>query len=113
MYKRQEYMLEDMDLDEEQREEVSIIYDKSRHMSELIDALLMISRTEKKNYRINMDDIDLSMLAESIVDDMSPTAAQKNITIKLSDHLEDPQYTGDMTLMVRLFSCLLYTSRCV
>ncbi|MEE0772202.1 MAG: HAMP domain-containing sensor histidine kinase [Anaerovoracaceae bacterium] len=105
-----EYMLEDMDLDEEQREEVSIIYDKSRHMSELIDALLMISRTEKKNYRINMDDIDLSMLAESIVDDMSPTAAQKNITIKLSDHLEDPQYTGDMTLMVRLFSNMISNS---
>ena len=41
---------------------------------------------------------------------MSPTAAQKNITIKLSDHLENPQYTGDMTLMVRLFSNMISNS---
>lgn len=105
-----EYMLQDMDLNDEQREEIEIVYEKGMHMSNLVDALLMITRTEKKNYKINMDDIDLSALAESIVEDMRSEADEKDITIKLVDQLEDPEYTGDMTLMVRLFTNLISNS---
>lgn len=102
-----EYMLQDMDLGDEEREEIEIIYGRGQHMASLIDALLMISRTEKKNYKINMDDFDLSILAESVVDDMESEAATKNISIRLVDELEDPSYTGDMTLIVRMFTNLI------
>ena len=105
-----EYMLQDMELKTEEREEIEIMYEKSQYMSSLIDALLLISRTEKKNYKINMDEIDLSVLAESVVDDMTIEAEDKNIQIKLVDQLEDPIYTGDMTLLVRLFTNLISNS---
>ena len=86
------------------------MYEKSQYMSNLVDALLLISRTEKKNYKINLDEIDLSVLAESIIDDMQIDADQKNIQIKLSDQLEDSSFIGDMTLMIRIFTNLISNS---
>ncbi len=105
-----EYMLQDMELEKEEREEVEIMYEKGQYMANLIDALLLISRTEKKNYKINLDEVDLSVLAESVVDDMTIEAEEKNIQIKLVDQLEDPCYTGDMTLLVRVFTNLISNS---
>src|SRR5699024_8281833 len=49
-----EYMLQDMELNKEEREEIEIMYEKSQYMSNLVDALLLISRTEKKNYKTNL-----------------------------------------------------------
>lgn len=105
-----EYMLQDMELEKEEQEEIEIMYEKGQYMANLIDALLLISRTEKKNYKINMDEVDLSVLAESVVDDMTIEAEEKSIQIKLVDQLEDPTYTGDMTLLVRLFTNLISNS---
>lgn len=102
-----EYALENKNLSEKGREEVQIVYEKAMYLSDLVDALLMISRTEKKNYKLNKDTLDLSILAESVVEEMEADAAEKNIELKLVDHMNDPQFYGDMTLLVRLFSNLI------
>ena len=105
-----EYMLQDMELNKEEREEIEIMYEKSQYMSNLVDALLLISRTEKKNYKINLDEFDLSVLAESVVDDMEIEASRKNIHIRFVDQLEDASFVGDMTLIIRLFTNLISNS---
>ena len=105
-----EYLLQDLELTPDVKEEIEIINEKSHYMANLIDALLLISRTEKKNYKINLDEIDLSVLAESIVDDMQFEADQKHIQIKLTDQLEDSLFIGDMTLMIRVFTNLISNS---
>lgn len=102
-----EYALENRNLSEKGREEVQIVYEKAQYLSDLVDALLMISRTEKKSYKLNKDSLDLSILAESVVEEMEMEAAEKNITLKLTDHMTEPQFYGDMTLLVQLFTNLI------
>lgn len=105
-----EYLLKDLDLNEKQKNEVNIIYEKTKHMSNLVDALLVISRMEKTNYQINKDEIDISSLAEIIVDEMREEAKDKNITLSLTNHLENNELIGDMTLLVQLFTNLISNS---
>ena len=100
-------MMQELDLNEEQRQEAEILYEKISHMSNLVDTLLVISRMEKKSYKIQEDNINLSTLAESVVCEMEEDAAKKNISLTLSDYLVNPEFTGDMTLIVQLFSNLI------
>lgn len=102
-----EYLMQDLDLDKEQLHEAEILYDKINHMASLVDALLVISRIEKKSYKLNEDNINLTTLAESVVCEMEKDSMKKNITLKLSDYLTNCEFTGDMTLIVQLFSNLI------
>ncbi len=102
-----EYALENEELNEKDRKEVQIVYEKAQYLSDLVDALLMISRTEKKGYKLNKDVMDLSILAESVVEEMEEDAAEKNIELKLTVHMSEPEFYGDMTMLVQLFSNLI------
>lgn len=102
-----EYALENEELSDKDRREVQIVYEKAQYLSDLVDALLMISRTEKKNYRLNKDMLDLSILAESVVEEMEAEAAEKGIKLKLADHMREPEFCGDMTMLVQLFTNLI------
>lgn len=102
-----EYLMQDLNLDKEQLHEAEILYDKIKHMASLVDALLVISRMEKKTYKLNEDNINLSTLADSVVSEMEEDGAKRNITLKLSDYLVNHEFIGDMTLIVQIFSNLI------
>lgn len=102
-----EYLLEECELEDEEKKYVTTIHKKTSHMANLVDALLVISRLEKSNYEINYDKIDFSVLVQSVMEEMEEDAKEKEITLNLMDHLGKIEYIGDMTLLIQLFTNLI------
>ncbi len=98
-----EYCLEELSLTAEEREEILIIQRKAQQMSELVSSLLMISRGENKQARIEKEPVDLKLLAETVSEELEEKAAEKQITIEVDNSLKDPVIQADMSMMMRLF----------
>lgn len=102
-----EYCLEEVELTEEARAEIKIIQKKAMQMSELVSQLLAISRTEKLLQKPDFDEVDLSILAESVTEELEEKAAVKNISLEVVNHLDDPVIWADMSLITRMFINLI------
>lgn len=102
-----EYCLEEVELTEEARAEIKIIQKKAMQMSELVSQLLTISRAEKLLQRPDFDEVDLSILAESVTEELEEKATVKNIRLEVVDHLDNPVIWADMSLITRMFINLI------
>ena len=102
-----EYCLDELELSEEAREEIEIIYEKANRISKLVSQLLMLARAENRNYQLDAEEIDLEILAESVMEELEEKAAQKKIHFEFENHLENSVICGDMVLLTRLFMNLL------
>jgi two-component system sensor histidine kinase/response regulator len=76
-------------LNEEQREDVETIDRSGRHLLELIDDLLEISRIETGDTDLGREPVDLAALIETSLADLRPLAGQKGIALDI-DRLDLP-----------------------
>lgn len=102
-----EYMQHHYKGNEKIEQDLEIIYNKAQYMSQLIDMLLIISRTERPTFKLNQDEVDLAVLAETVLEEMEEEAAKKEITLQLLNHIDNTEFVGDMTLLVQLFTNLI------
>ncbi len=102
-----EYCLEELDLTAEAREELEIIRKKALQMSELVGALLDLSRTEDHSMHPVLENIDLPMLAESVAEELEEKAAAKKIHLEVVSFMKSPFILADMGMMARLFINLM------
>ena len=78
-----EYCLEDMELEGELREELTVISKKASSMSKLVSQLLVIARAESGNYQPDFEETDLKILAETVLEELEEKAEEKSIRLEL------------------------------
>lgn len=102
-----EYCLEELTLSEELSDEIRIVQQKARQMSELVSRLLVISRNERGGNRLEMEEVDLSLLAETVAEELQEKAEKKGIRMEIENRLENAVICADMSMMTRLFINLI------
>lgn len=104
-----EALLEKDELDEETREEIQVLYKKTRHISQLLSQLLLLSRADQGRARVEKESLNFSELAHLAVDSLEEESKRRNIKIELStpSRLE---IEGDETLLIRFWMNLLTNS---
>ena len=101
--------LEELDLSGEAREELLIIQKKIFQMSDLVSNLLTIARAENNRYQPVFEKVELPMLAETVMEELSEKAAARNIQLELHTHPDLSSLTidGDMEMLTRLLINLI------
>lgn len=89
-------------LDEEGKRLISVIKTNTQTMQNLISALLMLSKTNKKE--LEMTSIDMQELAQETYNDIASPEAQEKIRITIP---EMPEAKGDRLLLRQVWSNLL------
>lgn len=82
-------LLELGDLTSKQRKGVDHILKSGRHLLQLINEVLDISRIEAGHLVINQDTVDIQKLNQEVVDIMAPIAAEKEIKLEILNHIKD------------------------
>ncbi|HIX59491.1 MAG TPA: HAMP domain-containing histidine kinase [Candidatus Blautia gallistercoris] len=101
-----EYCLDELELTDEVREEISRIYQKASQMSRLVSQLLTISRAEQ-GYQLESEEIDLSVIAETVLEEMEEAAAARNIRLIYTKASGKYLMEGDMILLTRMLMNLV------
>lgn len=101
-----EELLQGGRLEEESRRGVSLIHRKVKGISDMISQLLLLSRADQGRERINLEQVDLSELAEMVAEEFAEIAKEKNIAIQ-TEIEPNLRMTADQTLMIRLLGNLL------
>ena len=78
-------------------------------MSALISSLLLFARADNKKQVLQMEKVDLSILAEMVVEELTTKAEKKQITLFSSLH-PDVFVMGDQSFLMRLFINLIENS---
>lgn len=96
-----EYTLEENRTGDEYRESIEIIQQQCRRTMSLIQQLLQLSRTINTDKIIDREQINLSLLCESISEELSFMAAEKGVRL-LTSIEKNIEVFADETLMMRL-----------
>ena len=104
-----EYILQDDRDSEEYRESLETIEKQTRRTMSMVQQLLQISRTFNKDTQIEKESFNLSMLAESIFEEVSYVAEEQRIVLR-SAIQPDIEITADETLIMRVMMNLLTNS---
>ena len=94
---------------EELRGSIGVIGAQSRKMSALISQLLTLARADSGKQKLQYELVNLSELAEIIVEEQSIAAEEKGITL-LTDIQPEILLRADETMMMRLFINLISNS---
>lgn len=101
-----EYILQQERSAEEYRESLETIEKQTQRTMSMIQQLLQISRTLVKENAIEKEEIPLSILAESILEELSYVAEQQGVKIS-GDIEKDITISADETLMIRVMMNLM------
>ena len=104
-----EYALEEDTLSEEQKHEIQIVLRQAKKMSDLISQLLMIARCERGKENFQFEPVDMSMLAEMTLEELSQRAGEKGIHL-LSEIEPGLTARGDQMLLTRMLINLVENS---
>ena len=96
-----EYTLEENRTNDEYRESIETIQQQCRRTMSLIQQLLQLSRTINTDKIIDKEQINLSLLCESISEELSFMAEEKGVRL-LTSIEKDIEIFADETLMMRL-----------
>lgn len=101
-----EYALENAETLAEAKESIRVILSQTQKASGLISQLLMLTRMDKGNQKLDMERINLSELAEMVAEELQITAAEKHIGIR--QQIEKEIYVNaDQTMLMRMMMNLL------
>lgn len=98
-----EYCLEEMEPSEKVADEIRIIQRKTQQMSEMVNDLLTISREERRVGELECEEVDLELIAETVLEELQEKADQRDIQMELRSALENPLIRADMSMITRLF----------
>lgn len=104
-----EYALLPDATEKEYLESLSVIENQAKKMSALISSLLLFARADNKKQVLQMEKVDLSILAEMVVEELTTKAEKKQITLFSSLH-PDVFVMGDQSFLMRLFINLIENS---
>lgn len=99
-------MLERDDLDDQTRTQIEVLQRKIKNLSSMISQLLLLSRADRGQEKLQKEDLDLSELAEMLTEEYEEIAAERHLTLQ-ADIQPDIHMYADQTLMIRLFANLL------
>lgn len=102
-----EYCLEELEMSEEVREELTVISKKAHGMSELVSQLLMIARAESGKYQPSFEDADLEIMTETVLDELEEKARSRKIQLGLRNQMKKNVVRCDMNLMMQVLTNLV------
>lgn len=91
----------------QQKEYIEEIHFAKERMSDLVEALLNVSRLELGTFMIEPEIIDLSELSRSVLQELQPEIAKKQIRIQESYADDAKKISADPNLMRMIFQNLL------
>lgn len=103
---RCEYALEHMKDDTEGRESVEIVLDQAGKMARLVSQLLLLSRADSGEQKLQFEQVNISEICEIVVLEQKEAAVEKNISIEAKIQ-PDVMMKADETMMMRLFINLI------
>ena len=101
-----EYSLKYLNLNEESKDILKNILEKSKKMSSLISELLMLARMDKKNQKLNIKNENLNEIIQLVIEVESNYAKEKNIKI-IYDEKNDIFADVDRDMLTRVFINLI------
>ncbi|MGM9929096.1 MAG: sensor histidine kinase [Bacillus sp. (in: firmicutes)] len=101
-----EYGLSQSDNKEEMKSSLQVILKQAKKMASLISQLLMFARGDSKKARLVFEQINLSELTEMVVEELTETASEAEITM-IADIQDDIDMKAEQTLMMRLWMNLI------
>lgn len=101
-----EYALDSAESEQELLGALKVILGQTQKMSRLVSQLLFLSRSDRKEQPMNIEEVHMSELVEVIVEEQKMSAVQKNITIH-SRIEPDVVVQADETMMMSLWINLL------
>lgn len=96
-----EYMLAENRSADEYKDAIETIQQQSKRTMGLISQLLQLSRTFGTDKILSKEDIDLSLLCESVVSSLAKSASAKGITLKHNIE-DDVNINADESLIMRM-----------
>ena len=90
----------------ESKDIFNVILKEAQKMSHLVSQLLTLARMDKGHQKLNLNNVNISELAEIIIDSQKGNAETKNITI-FSEITPDIYANIDESMMMRVFINLL------
>lgn len=88
---------------------LNVILGQSRKMSSLIAQLLMLARQDAGEEKLQLENVDISMLTEMVVGELRDKAAEKDICLR-TDLPEKLLMKGDQKLLMRMLVNLIDNS---
>ena len=101
-----EYSLKYLNLNEESKDILKNILERSKKMSSLISELLMLARMDKKNQKLNIKNENLNEIIQLVIEVESNYAKEKNIKI-IYDEKNDIFADVDKDMLTRVFINLI------
>lgn len=101
-----EYALRHGSPDPVTQQRLAVILSQAQHMSGMIGQLLMLSRADRGQMKLQREPVALTDLAEAICEEAQDQAGEKQITLHW-DLAPDVTLLGDETLLTRCFLNLL------
>ena len=101
-----EFALSDSASEEDREEALSAIQRQTDRMAKMTDQLLMLTRADKGNLKLEKKPVDLGRLVKNICEDLMPAAEAAGLSLKedIDTHIT---VEGDSTLLSRLVTNLL------
>ncbi|NME35340.1 MULTISPECIES: HAMP domain-containing sensor histidine kinase [Fusobacterium] len=96
-----EYILEHGESLEEARESMEVINRQVKKMSGLINQLLLFTRMDRENLKLNLEKIDILKILEELKKDNELEAKEKNISLKIENNLKNNFQNIDKILFIR------------
>ncbi len=90
----------ELNMNEDQKESARVIYNSGNGLLELIDELLDLSKIEAGKMEVDYSHVAVSEILSDIHGVFQPIAKEKNITLRIENHLKDHPtlYTDQMKL---------------
>ncbi len=98
-----EYCLEELEPGEKVANELRIMQRKASQMSELLNDMLAISREERRMGVPEREEVDVALVAESVVEELSELAQSRSIRLELQSDISNPVIMADISMITRLF----------
>lgn len=69
------------ELTDEQRTQIRMVYNSGRHLLELVNEVLDLSRIESGHLELSLEWVDVGVLTETVVESIRPLASQKGLEL--------------------------------
>ncbi len=100
--------LADTNLSEHQREQISLIYKKTKGMAEMISQLLLLSRADQGRQPLHRERLNVSELTEMVAEEQQLLADPSGNAIQIIQNIESDIFAPvDETFYIRMISNLL------
>ena len=100
--------LADESLSEEQRQQISLIYRKTKNMAEMISQLLLLSRADQGRQPLNRERLNVSEITEMIIEEQKMINGLSVGQIQIEAHIEPDIFAYiDETFYIRMIVNLL------